>query len=47
MNDKKELAGLMSKELQKILKTVHELEHKVKSILQIAHREKYDDDDDR
>lgn len=44
MNDKKELADLMSKELQKILQNLHELEHKVKTLLQIAHREKYDDD---
>lgn len=44
MTDKKELADLMSKELQKILKSLHDLEHKVKTILQIAHREKYDDD---
>lgn len=44
MKNKKELAALMVEELQKILKNVHDLEHKVKTLLQIAHREKFEDD---
>lgn len=47
MKNKKELAAAMVEELQKILKNVHDLEHKVKTLLRIAHCEKYDDDDDR
>lgn len=43
MTTKKELAEEMAKELQSILKNLHDLEHKVKTILQKVHREKYDD----
>lgn len=44
MTDKQRLAAEMVKELQNIMKTIHELEYKVKTLLQITHREKYDDD---
>lgn len=41
--DMKELTEEMVVELQKILQATHDLAHKVKTLLQKVHREKYND----